>query len=149
MESIPFPTLSALASYRDLLLRHPQQSDPNHTCVSCPDEALLLLMQVKGAAQNAWDKSMLRLPECMVCSRVACQLLSKILAPRCQCYITLKLLQCAKTSSAQGPRSFCTKAAPYFLLNYWELLSPTTGITCHYMVSEAVLSGTPDAFFRL
>lgn len=36
-----------------------------------------------------------------------------------------------------------------FLLNCGEQLSPTTGITFHHTVLEAVLSGTPDVLFRL
>lgn len=89
--NLSFSNLPALASCRDLLLRHHQHCYPTtHTCpiqtsrccCSYRSEVLLVML----------DKFMLRLPECRVQTWVACQFLPKVLAPGCQCYITLKLL---------------------------------------------------------
>lgn len=89
--NLSFSNLPALASRRDLLLRHHQHCYPttricpiqtSRCCCSYRSEVLLVML----------DKSMLRLPECRVQTWVACQFLPKVLAPGCQCYITLKLL---------------------------------------------------------
>lgn len=134
------------------LLRHPQHRPaPPPTPATQQDAALLLLMQVQGAAHEA-GQSLAQLPGAG-CGGGCLPIMQEALLPGCQYPTVLKgsdVLQFSKMLRLliYIPGPFCTRKLGHIFTEVLRtaLSSPnvTNWVTLRHTGSEAVLPGAPD-----